>query len=178
MLSTSYGRNNYDLNNLSFLKCDIADNLFRHFQFEFVWEQYMFWISVSKCRIFLNNSPWTTRTWLYYINSTMTRDELSIQDATALSHGGQVTHICVFNICHHWLKQWLIVCSAPSHHLNQCWLIGHFVAALMCWQTLGLLGKSRVEMRLNEHYAPQKDSVYQFPLLTIVQRFISLKVFS
>ena len=24
---------------------------------------------------------------------------------------------------HHWFRWWLVACSAPSHHLNQCWII-------------------------------------------------------
>ena len=32
-------------------------------------------------------------------------------------------HICVGNLGHHWLRWWLVACSAPIHHLNQCWII-------------------------------------------------------
>ena len=28
----------------------------------------------------------------------------------------------IVQICHHWFRKWLVACSAPSHHLNQCWL--------------------------------------------------------
>ena len=28
-----------------------------------------------------------------------------------------------WTIDHHWFRWWLVACSAPSHHLNQCWLI-------------------------------------------------------
>ena len=32
-------------------------------------------------------------------------------------------HICVSELGQHCFRQWLVACSAPSHHLNQCWLI-------------------------------------------------------
>ena len=41
----------------------------------------------------------------------------------ALTHWGRVTHICVVELGHHWFRQWLVACSAPSHYLNQCWNI-------------------------------------------------------
>ena len=40
-----------------------------------------------------------------------------------LTHRGLVTHIRVSKLCHHWFSQWLGAFSAPSHYLNQCWLI-------------------------------------------------------
>ena len=33
------------------------------------------------------------------------------------------THICSVDLDHHWLRYWLRVWSAPSHCLNQFWLI-------------------------------------------------------
>ena len=32
-------------------------------------------------------------------------------------------HICVSESSQHWLRKWLIAYSAPSHYLNQCWVI-------------------------------------------------------
>ena len=32
-------------------------------------------------------------------------------------------HICICKTDHHWLKYWLVACSAPSHYLNQWWHI-------------------------------------------------------
>ena len=40
-----------------------------------------------------------------------------------LTHWDQVTHICVIELGHHWFRQWLVVCLAPSHYLDQCWKI-------------------------------------------------------
>ena len=34
-----------------------------------------------------------------------------------------VPHICVSKLGQHWFRQWLVACSAPSHCLDQCWLI-------------------------------------------------------
>ena len=39
------------------------------------------------------------------------------------THWGRVMHICVVELGHHWFRQWLVTCSAPSHYLNQCWNI-------------------------------------------------------
>ena len=33
-----------------------------------------------------------------------------------------VPHICVSELGQHWFRQWLVVYSAPSHYLNQCWI--------------------------------------------------------
>ena len=38
----------------------------------------------------------------------------------SLTHWGQVTHICITNLDHHWFRQWLVVWMVPSHYLNQC----------------------------------------------------------
>ena len=40
-----------------------------------------------------------------------------------LTHWGQVTHICIGNLRHHWFRKWLVTCLATSHYLNQCWVI-------------------------------------------------------
>ena len=40
-----------------------------------------------------------------------------------LTHRDWVTHICVGEHGHHCFRQWLIVSSATSHRLKQCWLI-------------------------------------------------------
>ena len=32
-------------------------------------------------------------------------------------------HICVSESGQHWFRQWLVAYSAPSHYLNQCWVI-------------------------------------------------------
>ena len=34
-----------------------------------------------------------------------------------------VPHICICELGQHWFRWWLVACSAPSHYLNQCWLI-------------------------------------------------------
>ena len=31
--------------------------------------------------------------------------------------------LCVSELGQHWFRYWLVVCSALSHYLNQCWLI-------------------------------------------------------
>ena len=36
---------------------------------------------------------------------------------------GQVTHICVSILGHHWFRLGLVDCSVPGHQLKRCWLI-------------------------------------------------------
>ena len=40
-----------------------------------------------------------------------------------LTHLPLVPHIYVSEIAQHWFRQWLGASSAPSHYLNQCWLV-------------------------------------------------------
>ena len=40
-----------------------------------------------------------------------------------LTHLPQVMHICISESGQHWFRQWLVAYSAPSHYLNQCWVI-------------------------------------------------------
>ena len=40
-----------------------------------------------------------------------------------LTYRGRVTHPCVSNLGHDWLKKWLAACAVPSHCLNHVWLI-------------------------------------------------------
>ena len=39
-----------------------------------------------------------------------------------LYHWVRVTDIWVIELGHHRIRWWLVVCSAPSHYVNQCWL--------------------------------------------------------
>ena len=43
-----------------------------------------------------------------------------------LTNWGQVTHICINNLCQHWCRKWLGAWLAASHYLNQCWNIGNW----------------------------------------------------
>ena len=40
-----------------------------------------------------------------------------------LTHLPLVPHICVVKQGQHLFRWWLVACSAPSHYLNQCWII-------------------------------------------------------
>ena len=40
-----------------------------------------------------------------------------------LTHLPIVPHISVGELGHHWFRKWFVACSAPSHYLNQWWLI-------------------------------------------------------
>ena len=47
----------------------------------------------------------------------------SMSQTKTLIHWGQVMHICVSKLRHHWLRQWLLACLAPNHYFDQCWLV-------------------------------------------------------
>ena len=40
-----------------------------------------------------------------------------------LTHLSLVPHICITELGRHWFREWLVACSAPSHYLNQHWVI-------------------------------------------------------
>ena len=40
-----------------------------------------------------------------------------------LTHWGWMIHICVSELDHHWLRQWLGTDQVTSHYLHQCWNI-------------------------------------------------------
>ena len=40
-----------------------------------------------------------------------------------LTHLPLVPHMCVSELGQHWFRQWFVAYSAPSHYLNQCWVI-------------------------------------------------------
>ena len=40
-----------------------------------------------------------------------------------LTHCGQVTHICISKLGHHWFRKWPAACLTQSHYQDQCWLI-------------------------------------------------------
>ena len=46
-----------------------------------------------------------------------------MRDGSDLTHVPLVPHICVSESGQHWFRQWLVTYSAPSHYLNQCWVI-------------------------------------------------------
>ena len=55
--------------------------------------------------------------------STKNRFGKSLWSVTSLTHLPLVPHICVSKPGQHYFRQWLIAYSAPSHYLNQCWII-------------------------------------------------------
>ena len=40
-----------------------------------------------------------------------------------LTHWGQIMHLCISRLGHHWFTVLLDICLAPSHYLNQCRII-------------------------------------------------------
>ena len=52
----------------------------------------------------------------------MSRSGAELESAQ-LTHLPLVAHICISESSQHWFRYWLVACMAPSHYLNQCWLI-------------------------------------------------------
>ena len=48
---------------------------------------------------------------------------LTLHNTPVLNHWDLVTHVCVSELSHHWLRYWPAVCSELSHYLNQSWRI-------------------------------------------------------
>ena len=70
-----------------------------------------------KSMTFVNHCGWKQstmyRSWKTYMNG--------------LTHLLIVLHICVSKSCHHWFRWWLVAYSAPSHYVNQCWVIVNWI---------------------------------------------------
>ena len=49
--------------------------------------------------------------------------EYVVANTLVLTHLPLVWHICVSESGQHWFRKWLVAYSAPSHYLNQCWVI-------------------------------------------------------
>ena len=41
--------------------------------------------------------------------------------SSVLTPWGRVVHLFISELGHHWIRQWLVTCSAPSHYLNEYW---------------------------------------------------------
>ena len=44
-----------------------------------------------------------------------------------------MTHVCARKPGHHWFRLWLIASSAPSHYLNQWWLVNWTIVNKFQW---------------------------------------------
>ena len=56
--------------------------------------------------------------WVFYRNIILCHNVPAMHLVNSLS---RVTHTCFSKLGHHCFRWWLVACSTPSHHLNQCW---------------------------------------------------------
>ena len=80
-------------------------------------------------RSWYKSLPLVTLQWLISQNTDQTYNKHPISHWRAMGcllwvfqrkyNEVQVTHICISNQCHHWLRWWLLSCWVPSHYLNQ-----------------------------------------------------------
>ena len=72
--------------------------------------------------------------WIYtmYLNDIIRGCFMGVgticKNVHCLAHRGQVTHIYVMNLGHHWFRSCIVACSALSHYLNQCCIIFHLAS--------------------------------------------------
>ena len=89
-----------------------------------------------------------------------------------LTRWGRAMHKCVFELGQHWFRWWFVSCLAPSHYLNQYWLLVNFTlrSKLMCYdisqhlQYLPMAYKHMVVIILSKiHYNPS----YSIPIIIV-----------
>ena len=70
---------------------------------------------------FMENALWgDDTTWAKFIYTYLVSWHTS---PATLTHLPLVQHLCVSEMGQHLFRQWLVGCSAPSHYLNQRWVI-------------------------------------------------------
>ena len=72
---------------------------------------------------------------LHCIATTMSQDSDTVRtlkwfvthkNALYLTHNRWI-HTCVSKVDHYCFRWWLVACSVPTHHLNQCWMIVNWI---------------------------------------------------
>ena len=65
--------------------------------------------------------------WLHCGNPILVRGHLCIETGPCeLTHPPLVPHICISESGQHWFRWWLVAYSAPSHYLNQRWVMDNW----------------------------------------------------
>ena len=80
----------------------------------------------------VNESKWVYIAWWYCIKSTPLDQFQYCIPSSVLTHLPPVPHACAIESCWHWIRWWLVACSAPSYYLNQCWLIVNWTPGNKC----------------------------------------------
>ena len=87
----------------------------------------MFLVSSCSCLYPIHWSPVSSREWRCSWRSADRRcsNYNWVINTFIASKGRLILEIWryVGNVGHHWFRQWLVTCSAPSHDLNHGWLI-------------------------------------------------------
>ena len=66
-----------------------------------------------------------------------------------LIHLPLVPHICISKSGQHWFRHWLVAYSAPSHYLNQCWIIVNWTLRnKLLWNFIKIQNLSFTKMHL------------------------------
>ena len=60
---------------------------------------------------------------IYVSADSVALSQLQDRPCYPLTHLPLVPHICVNELGRQWFRWWVFACSAPSHYLNQCWLV-------------------------------------------------------
>ena len=80
-----------------------------------------------------------------------------------LTYWGRVTHACVIELGHHCFRQWLVAFSAPSHYLNQYWLIVNWTTRNKIRWNFNRNSKSFFEEHAFEYVVCKMSAIFSRP---------------
>ena len=67
---------------------------------------------------------------IYIFNYTVAYDLIwqgsRVLVTAVLTYLPLVPHVCICVLAQRWFRWWLVICSAPSHYLNQSWFIVYY----------------------------------------------------
>ena len=77
------------------------------------------WEAMLQCNII----PHWLGAYKKMIPERLTKSKSNWSMDNEITHFPLVLHICINELGQHWFRKWLVTYSAPSHHLNRCWVI-------------------------------------------------------
>ena len=82
-----------------------------------------YWIHRNKLQWNFNHNSWIFIQENAFENITCKMAAVLYWPQLASTYLPLVPHICVGELGQPYFKYWLVACLAPSHYLNQCWVI-------------------------------------------------------
>ena len=78
-----------------------------------------------------------------------------------LTHFPHVSHICVRETGRQWFRYWLVACFAPSHYLNQCWVIFKWTLRNKLQWNFNENKKLSIHENASEYFVCNKAAIFQ-----------------